>query len=780
MKARRTGIVVALSLIVTLGLGETLAAQGAVGTPAGWEAVRRQVEAQGGSWAEAEARLRSSGVMVDGTPAPQSANDPAWSRVMRALGPTAPSTQNNRTQVAIDTAMNNLSPDPAFSPPIDSLPIFGAALTRGGWDSERLATTWPTDDSYQVGPGDEIALVLSGEIDLAHTLVVTREGQIFVPRVGMLAAGGRPMRDLRSDMLRRLQRTYGDVRVGESGPTTMALTLTRPRTIAVVVSGAVRQPGLVTIPGTAQVLHALLAAGGVSEQGSLRDISIVRPGYGVVATWDAYDLLLHGKADHPALQAGDVIRVPSRTALVSIVGGVNQPIRVEVRPGEPLAQILLAAGGTTPAAEKGTATRIGRGANGFITTTWSREEWDRAPLQPGDSVTIAEAEAQRSLAPTIQIGGAVWAPGVVAWQAGLRASEALQRANGLRPDALGDRILIYRRGPDGREEQMRMAWDETQQRPAPDHVLHPQDRIEVFSADALTPNTVVRVDGAVVKPSEFPFRTGMTVRDVVLMAGGMLPSAWGDSIEVTRDRRGESPDLLGVPERIPFALLRPGDNIKSDPRTEVPLGPGDHITVLTAPYWAPSAAVTLQGAVVSAGTFALTRRSERLSDLLGRAGGLRPEAYSAGMRLRRVGVGDINLDLPKALRDPSHRDNIVLVDGDTITIPTYSPVVLVRGEVQQPTAVAYTPGRDLDYYIRAAGGLTAIADNSRTFVQQANGTIQASRVRRILGDTRPVPLPGSVVIVPVRPERPQTNWGSIFGGIASILGSVVTIVAISR
>jgi protein involved in polysaccharide export with SLBB domain len=190
--------------------------------------------------------------------------------------------------------------------------------------------------------------------------------------------------------------------------------------------------------------------------------------------------------------------------------------------------------------------------------------------------------------------------------------------------------------------------------------------------------------------------------------------------------------------------------------------------------------VTLLGEVVSPGTYTLTRRSERISDVLARAGGLRSSAYPAGVRLRRAGIGAINIDLPKVLTNASYRDNLVMEAGDTVEVPAYVPVIRVRGAVQQPTAVAYVPGKRIDYYIDASGGATALGDAGKAFTQQANGTIQTTRHRFLFRDSRPMPLPGATVIVPEKPERTPTNWGGVLSGITGVLGSIITIIAISR
>jgi protein involved in polysaccharide export with SLBB domain len=142
----------------------------------------------------------------------------------------------------------------------------------------------------------------------------------------------------------------------------------------------------------------------------------------------------------------------------------------------------------------------------------------------------------------------------------------------------------------------------------------------------------------------------------------------------------------------------------------------------------------------------------------------------------RATNGRIGLDLVAALRDPDSRDNIVLEDGDEITILRYNPVVRVQGAVNAPANVTFVPGRDIYYYIRAAGGGSRVADEDRAYVTQPSGKLESVRSRSFLPDVVPFPQAGAVVTVPDRDPADRKDYLAIAGAIASILSTTVAIV----
>jgi protein involved in polysaccharide export with SLBB domain len=306
----------------------------------------------------------------------------------------------------------------------------------------------------------------------------------------------------------------------------------------------------------------------------------------------------------------------------------------------------------------------------------------------------------------------------------------------------------------------------------------------------------VAISGAVLDGGRFPYREGMTVRDLVLLAGGLRESALLNEAEVARlpdDRTGgRTATTFRIPLDSSYIFSRgpdgrylgpPGLPAPSGPTPEIPLRPYDNVLILRQPDWELQRNVWVQGEVRYPGRYALRTKTERIDDIIRRAGGLTTEGYADGIVFVRSeeGVGRIGIELPSVLRNARSRDNLILQDGDSIFIPRYSGVINVQGAVNSPLAVAHVPGRDLEWYVRAAGGPTARADLGRAYVRQPNGKVEAAVKRRFLPDDMPTPRPGSVVTVPERDpsERDSlTVFTSTFGAIATALGSLVAIIAV--
>ena len=294
----------------------------------------------------------------------------------------------------------------------------------------------------------------------------------------------------------------------------------------------------------------------------------------------------------------------------------------------------------------------------------------------------------------------------------------------------------------------------------------------------------------------------MTVRDLILQAGGLQESALLTEAEVARmpDTRadGRTASTLRVPMDSSYLFERSPDGRYIGPpglpsavggTRETVMQAYDNLLILRQPDWELQRSVYVGGEVKFPGSYTLVRKSERLSDVIQRAGGLTNEAYADGVNFsrHRNQVGRIGVDLPSVLKDPKEQDNIILFDGDSITIPRYDAVVRVAGAVNSPTSLPYVRGRDMNYYIRAAGGGRLDADLGRTYVTQPNGRVDAVSRRFLLPDGQPTPRPGAVVTVPQRDRTERqdtlaarTQIAAIIGTFAAVLASLATIVIQTR
>jgi protein involved in polysaccharide export with SLBB domain len=690
-----------------------------------------------------------------------------------------------------------INPDSGYY--IFGLDIFGRRSTQ--FDPNLAG---PIDENYRLGPGDRLVLVLTGDVEAAYTLDVTREGFVVIPRVGQLEVANLTMRQLEDLLYTRLGVAYSGVRRGPGARTRFSISPARLRSNQVYVLGDVQRPGSYRISGAGTVLSALYAAGGPTEAGSLRGV-IVRRGRQLADSLDVYDYLLRGDATRDArLQNGDVVFVPTHGPRVRVTGEVLRPATYEVKQGETLDAVIQAAGGFTARAGRRRIQierilpperRTQAGHDRLVIDVTADQMVGGAetgiPVEAGDVVRVfAIANRVRN---RVTIEGDVWTPGAVGFSPGMTVSQALRLAGGVKPDVYLGEILITRLQSDSTPMQLRASLRDSTGAVVNDLPLNEDDVLRVFSVTEFRPARYVVIGGAVRNSGRYPYREGMTLRDLVLLAGGVAEKAYLQEAEIARLPSDRAGGKLATTLRVPLDstyLFERGPNGKylgppglpSPPANapQVVLRPYDNVLILEQPDWNLQRTVMLLGEVRFPGTYALTSKNERLSDLLKRAGGLTDQAYGDGVFFfrRRQRLGRIGIDLPRVLRDPNFRDNLILQDGDSIYLPQFSAVIDVRGAVSSPVAVAYVPGKDIEYYIGAAGGLNRKAEGGRAYVVQPNGKVESISRRLFLPDGRPKPRPGSVVIVPEKEAIEKHDYAALAGAAVQIAASLVAIVAL--
>jgi protein involved in polysaccharide export with SLBB domain len=212
--------------------------------------------------------------------------------------------------------------------------------------------------------------------------------------------------------------------------------------------------------------------------------------------------------------------------------------------------------------------------------------------------------------------------------------------------------------------------------------------------------------------------------------------------------------------------------------------PYDNVLILRQPNWELQRTAVIAGEVKYPGRYSLTTKSEKITDLITRAGGLTQDAYANGVTFYRTrnGIGRIGIELPDVLRNARSLDNLALQDGDSLFIPRYNAVVNVQGAVNSPVSVTWAPGKSIEYYIRAAGGPSRKADTGRAYVTQPNGKVEARESHFLLPDGIPRPRAGSTVFVPER-DPSDAGAAALFasaGTVAQILATLATVILAVR
>ena len=685
--------------------------------------------------------------------------------------------------------------------------IFGLDFFRNQTSQFDPNLGGPVDANYRIGPGDRLVLVLTGDVEQSYTLDVTREGFVVIPQVGQLWVNRLTLGELENVLYSRLGRVYSGVRRGPGATTRFYITPARLGSNQIFVTGDVLQPGSYRISSAGTALTALYAARGPSDNGSLRRI-LVRRGGAVPDTLDVYDYLLNGNtARDVRLTSGDLIFVPVHSGRVRIVGEVARPATYEMKPGETLADALRFAGGFTAAAARrrvqierivppeqrplGGRDRV---VTDIVTDEFMTGNGPTVAVLPGDVIRVFSVASR--VRNRIYVRGSVWSPGSQGIAPGMRIADALRIAGGVRPDVYLGQVLVSRTLPDSSRIQLRAVLRDTTGVVINDFPLQEDDEIRVFSMSEFRPVRYVAISGAVRKSGQFPYREGMTVRDLVLLAGGLEQSAYLNEAELARlpesRANGQTARTFRVPLDSSYIFERtadgkylgpPGLPAASGPNPEVTVMPYDNVLILRQPNWELQRTAVIAGEVRFPGRYSLRTTTDKVTDLIARAGGLTQDAYANGVIFYRPrnGVGRIGIELPDVLENDDSRDNLLLQDGDSIFIPRYNAVVNVQGAVNSPVAVTYSPGKNLNYYIRAAGGPSRKADAKRAYVTQPNGKVDARESTFLRPDRIPEPLPGSVVFVPERdPADRRTDPLQLFGVLAQIAAALLTVVLVSR
>ena len=705
--------------------------------------------------------------------------------------------------------------------------IFGLDVFRATTSQFQANVNGPVDAGYRLGPGDRLVLILTGDVEESYTLDVTREGFVVIPQVGQIFVNNLTLGDLSALMRARLSRVYSGI---GAGTTRFSLNVARLRTNQIFVTGDVQRPGSYSVSSAGTALTALYAAGGPTINGSLRRVEIKRFGRTVDAL-DVYDYLLRGDASHDVrLQSGDIVFVPVHGPRARVVGEVTRPATYELKPTESLPQLLEAAGGFTalaarqrvlierivPAGDRVDESRA-RTTVDVTGPALANGLGPAVPVQNGDVVHVFPVtERVRN---RIVVRGNVVTQGAQGLTPGMRVADALRAAGGIKSDTYLGEVLISRLEADSTRSQLRARLRDSTGAVLNDFLLREDDQIQVFSLTTFRPKRYVAVAGFVNIPGRFPYREGMTLRDLVLLGGGAKEGALLTEAEIARlpaDRsKGQTAVTIRVPLDSTYLFERrqgrgyegpPGQQASAAGAPDVVLEPYDNVLILRQENFEYQRIVTVGGEVRFPGTYALKNKRERLSDLLERAGGLTEEAQhdailfvrpgptdtrlksDAGtaasaqdsLLARRATNGRIGLDLEAVLANHDTRENIVLEDGDQVTIPRYNPVIRVQGAVNAPANVTFVPGRDIFYYIDAAGGGSRTADEKRSYVTQPSGKLESVRTHHFFPDAIPHPQAGATVTVPERDPADRIDFATIFTISTQVIASLVAVVAILR
>jgi len=718
-----------------------------------------------------------------------------------ALG--LPPIQLDMGQLPVDTGLVRAVQGTAPTAPNGALVPYGLEVFRRTSTQFLPLLSGPVPPDYRIGAGDQLVLILTGDVEQALSLPVTREGFVLIPQVGQVFVSNLTLAQAKDLLAARLGRIYSGIRRSGGGTTQFDVTVANVRAVQVFVVGEAMQPGSFQVSALGTVLTALYAAGGPTDNANMRAVEVRRAGK-VAATFDLYDYLLKGDTRNDLrLENGDVIYVGPRVRRATVRGAVQREALYDVGVNEGLADLIRAAGGLLPGAAvqrisierivPAAQRRPGESQRVTVDVPLQAGVIPPFPIEDGDEVRVYSIDQGRR--GYVEVIGSVYLPGRFGYRAGMRLSEAIHLAGGMKPTTFAGRAHIARLNltdstryliPVVLPEDSVAKWDG-------DSVLQDQDQVTLYDRLEMRDDIFVTIAGMVHSPGRFPWRSGMSIRDLILMAGGIKTGASLDTAEVSRLPRDRSRGDLSTTLRVPLdstyvfdrdssgaPIAAHGLPFATSGAPRVALEPYDNVTIFRQPEFELQRTVVLHGEVRYPGTYALKRRDERLSEVIARAGGLTDRAYPGGVRFhRRVeNAGRINVDLQEALRRPgSSRYDLILQPGDSIDVPEYLPTVRVYGAVNSAGSVLWDKGKDLGYYIGAAGGPTHNADGKRASVRQPDGEVETKgRGFLFFGGSEPEPGPGAEVFVPSLPEEPYRDKTALYALLASVIASTATIV----
>lgn len=702
--------------------------------------------------------------------------------------------------------------------------IFGASLFKNANPQFVSNLNIPTPQNYVVGAGDVLMIEIYGDSEVSYELTVSPEGNINVPYVGVISVAGATIEQATTRIKSQLSQIYTGI---NSGATQVNITIGNIRSINVVLTGEIVQPGTYTLPSVASVFNALYASGGPTENGSMRDIRIIRNGQ-VISRLDVYDFLTDGSlSNNVTLQDQDVIFVPTYFKRVELIGQVKRPALFEIREGESFNDLLRFAGGFTEYAYQNRIQVLKNTGRERRIEDLLASQFGQYSPESGDKFTVSRILDR--FENRVIIDGAVFRPGAYELSPGLTLSMLIKKADGITEDAFLNLGTITRQKADLQPEQLSFNVAEILAGTSPDIVLQKEDRIVISSIFDLQDEYTVAVEGEVRNPGSYSYAEGRTVKDLIFEAGGFKESASPLRVEVSRrmtnvdatSRESQTAQVFQVD--LSKGFTGEGGNFV--------LRPFDLVVVRTSPGYETQKTVRIEGEVLYPGVYTISKKDERITDVIDRAGGFTPFAYIRGASLKRddisalraqssrndqvevemqredtkqqvqtlanlqensqnVSLSEVEIqeriqndyvgvDFERIIDKPSDEQNLLLRDGDLIFIPRELQTVNVGGEVLSPVTAVYLPTRSFKGYISQAGGFTEQALKKRSYVVYANGSVQSTK--NFLGIRNyPTIEPGAQIYVPQKKFRerqvlsPQA-WVGLGSAVASMAAIIVTL-----
>lgn len=669
-----------------------------------------------------------------------------------------------------------------------------------------------TPRDYRLGPGDAVYIDIYGASQKTVESTVSPDGTVTIEGFGPISVSGLTVDEANARLRSTLGTRYSSSKI--------RLTVGQTRTIMVNVMGEVENPGTYTLPAFATVFHALYMAGGTNDLGTLRDIKVYRNNR-LVSSVDIYDYILNGKlSGNVRLADNDVISVGAYDCLVNITGKVKRPMYYEMKKTESLSSLLKYSGGFTGDAYKKSVRVVRKAGREF--SVYNVDEFDMGAFKVADGDSVSVDSILQRFSNMVEIKGAVFRPGMYQVGGDINSVRSLiEHADGLKEEAFTARAVMHRMKPDRTLEVVPVDVDGILAGRVADIPIQNNDVLFIPTKQEMMEEQTITIHGEVYYPGVYKYADNETLEDFVLQAGGLKQAA--STVKVDVARRMVNPKALttdSVIARTYTFALKDGFVIDGEPGFK--LMPFDEVYVRKSPGFYKQQNVMVEGEVMFGGTYTLSKKNQRLSDLIKVAGGVNDRAYVAGARLERklneserkryelvmkmareqaenleieaasmnkqINIDNnsekikkydipetysVGIELDKALANPGCDADIVLREGDRLVVPQYTATVKINGEVMYPNTVGFQQGKKVSYYINQAGGYTERAKKKQAYIIYMNGTLA-----KVSEGAKP--MPGCEIFVPEKSVSKMTiaekmAIGTTAASIATMIATLVNI-----
>ena len=649
-----------------------------------------------------------------------------------------------------------------------------------------------TPQNYKLGPGDAVFIDIYGASQKTIEGTISPDGEITIDGFGPVHVSGLTVAQANSKLRSTLGARYSSSKI--------KLTVGQTKTIMVNVMGEVKVPGTYTLSAFATVFHALYMAGGTNELGTLRSIKVYRNNK-LVTVVDIYDYILNGKlTGNIRLADNDVIVVGPYDCLVNITGKVKRPMYYEMKRNESLSTLLKYSGSFAGVAYT-KSVRVVR-KTGQQRSVFNIEEFDMASFHVSDGDSVSVDSILPRYENTVELKGAVFRPGLYQLGNNINSVRSLiEHAEGITEEAFTNRAVMHRMKADRTLEVVSVDLAGILNGTSADIPLKENDVLFVpTKQDAMVDRTIT-IHGEVHYPGIYKYADNETIEDFILQAGGLRESASMVKVDVARrvsDPKATVNDSI-IARTYSFAIK---DGFVVDGTPGFTLMPFDEVYVRKSPGYSAQQNIKVEGQAMFPGTYTLSMKNERLSDILKKAGGVTDLAYTPGARLERritpdeklrmqtitnmlnsqsgndsldikkLDLGNtyyVGIELDKAIAEPGGDADIVLREGDRLIIPEYNGTVKISGDVMYPNTVAYEKGKRASYYIDQAGGWGDRAKKSNTYIIYMNGTVAK------VGHNAKI-MPGCEIVVPSKPKKDARTLAQILT-IGTSVASLATMIA---